>query len=307
MPNSLAHLGIQGLVTRSVLRNADLKWIYLGCLIPDVPWILQRALRILLPELNRYELYLYSGVQSSLFFCLILSAALALIARRSTLIFLILSISSLLHLLLDASQIKWANGVLLAAPFDWRLISFGFYWPESLMACGLTFFGLIYFLVMWKRVVSPPLSGFTSKRLSLFIAFMCLLSYAGMPFLFRQEMLVENNYYIRTLQAGEERTGKMIAFDRVRLIVEKGRPLIQDFNDELYEVDGLAQGLRPSTISLKGRFTVPGRIDVSAYHIHPTGMREMASLIGIALIGLYWLRNVLSPAPFNIMHRKNLR
>ena len=45
MPNTLAHLCVQGIATRSLIKDADLKWIYTGCVIPDVPWILQRVIR----------------------------------------------------------------------------------------------------------------------------------------------------------------------------------------------------------------------------------------------------------------------
>lgn len=289
MPNTLAHLGIQGMLTRSILRKADLKWIYLGCVIPDVPWIMQRVVRILMPDLNRYDLYLYSGVQSSLFFCLILSAALALITRRAGIVFLILAAGSLLHLLLDATQIKWANGILLAAPFSWQVTSFGMYWPESIISIGLTVMGLVYVLFMWRKYVFPPLSGLNPKRVSLFAAVICCVAYLGLPFLFRQEMLAANNYSIATLLNNQERTGKMIALDRARLIIEDGRPLIRNFNDEVFEVDGLEPGLTPSAISIKGRFLAPDRIDVTAYHLHTAGIREFASMVGLLLVGFWWL------------------
>jgi hypothetical protein len=45
VPNALAHLGVQGVATRALLRDADLKWVYIGCIIPDIPWILQRFVR----------------------------------------------------------------------------------------------------------------------------------------------------------------------------------------------------------------------------------------------------------------------
>ena len=69
MPNTLAHLGVQGIATRSVLRDADLKWIYLGCIIPDVSWIIQRLVRYVIPNIDLYDLRLYAIVQASLLFC----------------------------------------------------------------------------------------------------------------------------------------------------------------------------------------------------------------------------------------------
>jgi len=43
MPNTLAHLAVHGFATRAVLRGADLKWVFVGCVIPDIPWIIQRV------------------------------------------------------------------------------------------------------------------------------------------------------------------------------------------------------------------------------------------------------------------------
>ena len=53
MPNTLAHIGVQGITTKSIFKFADLKWIYVGCIIPDLPWVLQRVLKIT----NLFNLY----------------------------------------------------------------------------------------------------------------------------------------------------------------------------------------------------------------------------------------------------------
>ena len=71
MPNTLAHIGLQGLATRKLLRDADLKWIYLSCIIPDVPWIIQRLVRYVIPNIDLYDLRLYAIVQASFLFCLL--------------------------------------------------------------------------------------------------------------------------------------------------------------------------------------------------------------------------------------------
>jgi len=69
----MEHLGVQGVATRAVLRDADLKWIYLGCILPDIPWILQRFVQVALPSFDAYDLHLYVIVQgkrlSSFVFC----------------------------------------------------------------------------------------------------------------------------------------------------------------------------------------------------------------------------------------------
>ena len=66
MPNTLAHLGVQGFITHAAIKDAEPKWIAFGCLIPDLPWILQRAIAVLLPQVDGYELRLYAIAQASL-------------------------------------------------------------------------------------------------------------------------------------------------------------------------------------------------------------------------------------------------
>ncbi|MEL6524039.1 MAG: hypothetical protein AAFQ66_23885, partial [Pseudomonadota bacterium] len=114
MPATLGHLGVQALITRSVLRGADVKWIWLGCVVPDLPWILQRFLKFL--DVSPYDLRLHAIIQSSLLFCVVASALFALFSRSFGRAFGILVGSAALHLLIDALQIKWANGVVLFGP-----------------------------------------------------------------------------------------------------------------------------------------------------------------------------------------------
>ena len=96
MTNTLAHIGLQGLATRRILGDADFKWIYLGCIIPDIPWIFQRLIRFTFSDINVYDLRLYATVQASLLFCFLLSLSLATISKSFWKAFIILSINSFL-------------------------------------------------------------------------------------------------------------------------------------------------------------------------------------------------------------------
>jgi len=117
MPNTLAHLGIQAVATRSVIKSADLKWICLGCVVPDVPWILQRLVSALNSGVDPYDLRLYAIVQSSLAMSLVLSAALAAFSRRPRTVFAILAFNATFHLVLDALQTKWGTGLTFSRRF----------------------------------------------------------------------------------------------------------------------------------------------------------------------------------------------
>ena len=104
MPNTLVHLGVQGIGNRLISKKIDLKWVFLGCLIPDIPWILRRALLTLFPEVNAYDLTLYATVQASLLYCLLLSLVFALLSERTRFVFAVLAANVVLHLLLDAVE-----------------------------------------------------------------------------------------------------------------------------------------------------------------------------------------------------------
>ncbi len=132
MPNTLAHLGIQTFCSKAIIPKADFKWIALGCIVPDLPWIVQRIIRFAGLGVDLYDLRLYCIVQASLAFCLLVAAAVSLQVRDSGKIFLLLLLNCIFHLFLDASQLKWANGIHLFAPFSWDIINFGLYWPESI-------------------------------------------------------------------------------------------------------------------------------------------------------------------------------
>ena len=107
MPNTLVHLGVQGAVCRALCPQADPKWVWAGCIVPDAAWILQRIAG-LVPGVPAYELRLYAVVQASLGFSLLLAVAVTAFSGKWGPAALIVGANALFHLLLDACQIKWA-------------------------------------------------------------------------------------------------------------------------------------------------------------------------------------------------------
>jgi hypothetical protein len=90
MPNTLCHFAVQGPTCRLISKNSAIIWILTGCIIPDIPWMIQR---IILPLhlFNPYDLRIYFTLQASLVFCLFLSFAISLFTRKIYQIFLLLS------------------------------------------------------------------------------------------------------------------------------------------------------------------------------------------------------------------------
>lgn len=288
MPNTLGHLGVQGVATRVAIRGADARWIGLGCLLPDFPWILCRIARFL-PVLDLFQIQLYAIVQASLAFCLILSGALALMSARPRRVFGILAFNSLLHLLLDATEVKWGNGVHLLAPFSWRLLSFGWFWPESLPSLVMTGLGLGFAAWCLLRGVgsrAPVTWGTPAARLA---AGGLLLVYLAGPALLRQMPARADTCFMGTLQDRAERPGRYVEFDRARIAVGEQGATLRFFSGESLSVTADAP-LKTGLASVKARFQDERTLRLLEVHYHPAGLRDAATYLGILLIGLIWLR-----------------
>ena len=283
MPNTLAHLGIQGFLTRTAVKNADPKLVFIGCIIPDFPWILQRVVRWFDLEINPYDLRLYVIIQASLCFCLIFSALLSVFFADVRKTFTIFGISSFLHLFLDALQTKWANGVHFFAPFDWRLTNIGLFWPESRLTILLMGFGLIYVLGTWRQSIAFtfhfPRPSF--KRLFLLILLAAVYFFAPLSLLPFPER--EDNHFIGTLRFQELRTGKPVEFDRNRYSLSTTAPILETFAGEDLKVTGLELD-HSASVSARGIFVDSETVQIDTYHVHAPSFRDSSSYVGLALV-----------------------
>jgi hypothetical protein len=288
MPNTLAHLGVQGLATRTLIRDADPKWIFVGCIIPDVSWILQRAVWLALPGFDPYDLRLYVMVQASFFFCLILSWALATLSAHFWKTFVILALNSLLHLLLDASQIKWAGGVHLLAPVDWNLTSFGFFWPEGFPTYLLTAFGLAYFVASWRRGIMTPADLTLRSPIRYFGIIALIAAYVALPFLLLEGPEQADSHFVKTLRHRRDRPGRYVEFDRVSYYRRSQGGVLRTFANEELGVEKLAVG-RSATVSVRGTFVTEDSVRVSEHHVHITRVRNGASYLGLILVVVLWI------------------
>ncbi len=284
MPNTLAHIGVNGLLSRSLIKKSNLFWIYFGTLIPDIPWILQRVAGTIFPTVNGFDLRLYVIVQATLFLSLILSLALSFTTETPKKTFIILALGSLFHLLLDSLQIKWGNGVHLFAPFNWKLLNFGFFWPESLPTYILTFGGFLFFVFSWKTLTSQKLN-LSFKFPKVLITFIFLLIYYLLPFYFMPQVENANNHFVKTLRDVQHRAGKYVEFDRkkIRFNKVKNQYEIQTFDRSYIPLVGI-KNTDAYKISIKGIFIDNNTIKVTDFHKNIVWFRDGATYVGIVLI-----------------------
>ena len=282
MPNTLIHIAIQTPLSRAVSPRTEIPWILAGVAIPDIPWIFQR-LWLAAGLADPYQIRLYFTVQASLLYCLFLSLAVALFSRKPGRIFPLLAANCLLHLLLDALQLKWGNGVLFLAPFDWQSTSIGLVWPENIMGYIISTIGLLYLCYKCKEIHREGLPLNTSPRFSL--AALCLLFYLLTPFLFMGDLEKSNSNYVKILKNEEERLGQHVALDRIYYSKEKAK--IYLFDGEPINVTGVLP--ESSTVmSLQGIFTSATSIQSTKFHKH-NAYRDLASIIGLSFSLAIWL------------------
>ncbi|MGX9728082.1 MAG: hypothetical protein ACTFAK_12425 [Candidatus Electronema sp. VV] len=231
------------------------------------------------------SLRLYAVIQSSLFFSLLLAAALGLQAAQSRRIFLLLAWNCLLHLLLDPLEIKWGNGSLLTAPFSWQLTSFALFWPEELPSHLLALLGMLIFpAAAWLDRQRKIHFIYSKERQN--AGLLLLLVYILLPFGLFSGPLAADNHFAATILA-ENRKGRWIEFDRrpyhaeeqsifaysgetLRLVVPSGNLPAQD-----------------GTLSVRGRFLSHNEVLLADWHLHRNG-RDLRSQIGIFLLIAVW-------------------
>lgn len=288
MPNTLAHIAVNSFSTKILIRNSEILWIYIGCIIPDFPWILIKIISIVFPEVNGYDLQVYAIIQSSLLFSILLSISFSLLSHSIIRTFAILSFGSILHLLLDITQIKWANGAVLFAPFSWELVNYGFYWPENVINYTITSVGLVYFIFNWKKAKIKKLPIIFKRSLAS-ISFLFFLIYLIAPFLFINDVYYRDNHFVNTLKNLDDREGKYVELDRkpLKYNASTSSYWIESFNHDLIELSEL-NNIESKRISIRGYFETNNRIKVLDYHENWDLFRDGASYLGLFLILLIW-------------------
>ena len=292
MPNTLVHIALQGPITGK-FSSAFFAWMLIGCVLPDLPWIGMHLIQPL-DLFNPYKLRLYFTAQASLFFCVILAGAIALLMRRSREVFFIIALNTLFHLLLDTLQIKWGNGVNLFAPFDWHLFSLSLIWPENLMTVIVSIFGILYFFFVWKKATLSVKSEYElelPKGKKLFFALFLTLFYLVGPFLFFPTMERANTYNLTTMLQKESRTGKTISFDRAHYDNKSNE--IKIYSGEYIHITG-ERPKESGRVSFVGIFTSPDTVRANRYHLHKD-KRDLASLTGLILTCAFLFNSLLLP------------
>ena len=293
MPNTLLHIGIQGLGSRAVDSGIDLKWVFLGCLIPDLPWILRRVVDASGIGIDPYVLRLYTVVQASFLFCLLLSLAFAQLSRKPGLVFTIMAVNSLIHLLLDTLEIKWGNGVVLFAPLDWRFLSLELYWPDSSLVTVATLVSVpvIVWLLTGSGTSAIGLRIFPGRHLGICAGLIIL--YFILPLFLLSGPYNADITSIATLHDRENRIGKQLLMDRQAYRKTEDGDVVFTFAGEPLRVVGDIRATESSEISLIATFIAEDAIRIEQLHQYSFPWRNISSYAGLLVILVIWMSALL--------------
>jgi membrane-bound metal-dependent hydrolase YbcI (DUF457 family) len=290
VPNTLVHFAVQGAASRAAWRGLDPRWIYLGCLLPDVPWILRRAVVGLGLPVDAFDLRLYTMAQASLAGTLFLCAALAFLTVAPRLVLAVLGTGALLHLLLDATELKFGNGVHLAAPFSWRMTCFDLLPGESPVYLVLAAAGAL--LVAWEIARNrPPTPGFEWRPSRLVASAALLAAYLVFPLPFLGPIEASGSYSVRTLREVEARPGRTVSLDRTAFHATPTGGAVELWTGERVRATGDLPA-HDATVSLEGTFLAPDLLRVDRLFEHRQN-RDWPSYLALLLLALVWARPFL--------------
>ncbi|HSD28716.1 MAG TPA: hypothetical protein VLL75_15545 [Vicinamibacteria bacterium] len=287
MPNTLVHFAAQGAASRGLWPRLDARWIYLGCLLPDVPWILRRAVVGFGIPVDVFDLRLYTMALASLAGTLLLCAALALATVAPRLVLAVLGTNALFHLLLDATELKFGNGVHLAAPLSWRMTSFELLPGESTVYLVLAAAGAL--LVAWEltrprnadlRFVVTPWRLVASAAL--------LAAYLLFPLPFLGAIEASDSYSVKTLREVEARPGRAVRLDRTSFHPTPSGGVVELWTGESVRATG-ALPRHEGTVSLEGTFLAPDVLRIDRLFEHRQN-RDWPSYVALLLLGVLWAR-----------------
>jgi hypothetical protein len=292
VPNTLVHFAAQGALSHALWRRLDPRFVYLGCLLPDLPWILRRAVVGLGLPFDSFDLRLYTMGLASLVITLLLAATIAVATAAPRRVFAVLGLNALLHLLLDATEVKFGNGVHLVAPVSWRMTSFDWIAGESALYFALTLGGAL--LVAWeiaRRHATAVAFDLRPRRLAAAGALLAAYLLAPLPFL--RAIEASDSYSVKTLRERDARPGRGVSLDRTAFLATPAGGLVALWTGERVRATGSLPD-HDAIVSLHGTFLEPDVLRVERLVEHRRN-RDWPSYLGLVLLALVFLRGAVRP------------
>lgn len=279
MPDLLTHFGSTYLVFRPMGYKDEIPLMYLGALIPDMPWIANRIFYFF-DFSDPIQRLAYLIPFSTPFMAVIAALIIALTQRNTLRSFAMLLIAALFHILLDTMQTRIAEGSLLLYPASFTQYSFGWFWPEDTISYVAV--GIGFIVTMFSLIVSGPRPGIQKTRLHLIIV-LALIA-ALFPVLTIDRIISANAYRTGFLEAPQKWEGKQISLERETVISANA---IKTFSGLTVKVAGKHNLQTGQSVSIRGYYS-NGTVYPELIHYH-NAPRDIFSYIALFIFVCIWL------------------
>lgn len=294
MPDWIIHMGAAHALGRP-LRRWDLRWLFLGAVLPDlVARVVGSAVASLpfLEPLRVPPVPLYLGLLHTPFSVLLLLLAVAVFARDRREAVAGMLFGAALHFVLDLLQRSYGGGLSMLYPVDLRRFGFDAVWYENPATYVVVPVFAVYLIALATRREDPPreraFRGWSRRRGQ--VALALLVVTFGLPLLYLDRAFEMNLGATRLAAHPDEYEGQEIELS-VALVREVGddqvavevhdRPfLIPRSSLPAIEVNDL--------VSVRGVYR-DGRVEPSGVFIHDYGFKRLVSIAGMVLLLVFWL------------------
>ncbi len=279
MPDLLTHFGATYLLFRP-LPWIDLRLLFLGALLPDLPWILNRALGKL-TALDPISLFAYVIPFSTPLVVLLVAACVALFHQRPLTCFWILGTAGLLNIGLDFLQTRPADAPLLLYPFSFRQYSLQWFSSGDIISY-LAVGGSLVCIAFALRYSTQP-TPFRLKNLGIVVPLMfgiCLL-----PLFTVEDLIAQNVYALGFASQPEKWEGKLVSLEDP--VVEPNVVEVSPSHGLRVQVMGDVQLQPGDGVTLRGYYR-DGKIYPEMIHRHRRGLRNLFSYTALLIFVAVW-------------------
>ncbi len=281
MPDLLTHFGATYLLSRPLPWRIDLRLLFLGALLPDLPWILSRVLKTLTP-LDPINLSAYLIPFSTPLVVLLVAACIALLHQRPLTCFAILGTAGLLNIVLDCLQTRPVSGPLLLYPLSFHRYSLHWFWPEDIISYVAVGVSLVCMAFAMRRPIGPTPFRLRNLRLVVSLLFgICVLTV-----LTHKPLIAQNVYNLGFASQPENWEGQWVTLES-RRVVDRNLVEVERSRGLRVQIKGDVE-LYPGEVVSLGGFYRDGKIYTEMVHRHRRGLRNLFSYVALLIFVAVW-------------------
>ncbi|MCK4617868.1 metal-dependent hydrolase, partial [Candidatus Aerophobetes bacterium] len=259
MPDWVVHLGFAYIMAR-LIKLRDLKLFFLGSILPDIGRV---ALYFTdFAHLNPISSSSYVAVFHTPFMAALVASVLSSFSENFKKCWVLIFLGAIFHLVLDLTQYRIGNGVLLFYPISFKQFYLNLFWSGdnvSLLLRALSI-GVLVICLLEKRPVGSPLS---LKTANLKIAFPLILVVLVIPLSTTSLMMKHNVDYLDFFAHPQKWEGKKIELYKAKVVSTS--PVMIRVMGVMFELVGSEKFREGDRICIEGIYK-EGRIFPSFIH-----------------------------------------